>query len=204
MNGQRTLDVSHLPPYHISNHAPLFWGQIMLACIEGTMFLILVACYYYFRQRMDIWPGAGVQLPHVTLPTLALLPLLVSCAGSYYASESAKKGERMGMLVGLALNLLPAILFLALIVMEWRNFNFKWSTDAHGSVVWTMLGLFTLDAFADLCFTAVLILLILLGHDGPKQRLGAHVDSIIWYFIALIWIPLYVTIFWGPRIVGAP
>ena len=37
-----------------------------------------------------------------------------------------------------------------------------------------------------------------------KQRLGVHVDSVLWYFIVLIWLPLYVAIYWGPHIVGAP
>jgi cytochrome c oxidase subunit III len=60
------------------------------------------------------------------------------------------------------------------------------------------------DALADLAFTAVLILLLVLGYTGPKQRMGVHVDSILWYFIVLIWIPIYIAIFWGPRFAGAP
>jgi hypothetical protein len=43
-----------------------------------------------------------------------------------------------------------------------------------------------------------------LGRSGPKQRLGVHVDSVIWYFLVAIWIPMYVTIFWGPALVGTP
>ena len=69
-------------------------------------------------------------------------------------------------------------------------------------MVWTILGLHTLDMFADLLFTAILILAVARGHHSPRQRLGVHVDSIVWYFLVLIWIPLYVVIYWGPRLVG--
>jgi cytochrome c oxidase subunit III len=30
--------------------------------------------------------------------------------------------------------------------------------------------------------------------------LGVHVDSVVWYFLVAIWIPIYVVIYWGPRI----
>ena len=39
----RTLDLSHLPEFEISSNAPLWWGQAMLALIEGTMFGVLLA-----------------------------------------------------------------------------------------------------------------------------------------------------------------
>ncbi len=204
MIAQRSIDVSHLPPYDISSQAPLWWGQLFLAVIEGTMFAILIAMYFYYRLSVDVWPPPGEQLPHLGLSTLALVPLLVSCLGSYWASEAAKKNDRHGMIFGLTWNLVFAGTALALRLIVWHSFNFSWSSSIHGSMVWTILGLHTLDYVADLIFTAVLILILISGRVGPKQRLGVHVDSIVWYFIVLSWIPLYIVIYWGPRIVGAP
>src|SRR5579884_2242933 len=97
----KPLDVSHLEPYDISSQAPLWWGQVLLACIEGTMFCLLIAAYLYTRLRMDVWPPPGDQFPHLTLPTLALIPLIASAIGSYIASEGAKKNERGKMIFGL-------------------------------------------------------------------------------------------------------
>jgi heme/copper-type cytochrome/quinol oxidase subunit 3 len=70
--------------------------------------------------------------------------------------------------------------------------------------VWTILGIHTVDVFADLLFTMVLIVIFVMGKHGPKQRLGAHVDSIVWYFLVIIWVPAYVTLYWGPYFAGAP
>ncbi len=98
MREQKTLDVSDLEPYAISSQAPLWWGQACIVCIEGTMFGILIAAYFYVRLRMDVWPPPGDQFPHVLLPTLALIPLIGSAFGSYWASEAAKKDDRRGMI----------------------------------------------------------------------------------------------------------
>lgn len=204
MTASRTMDVSGLQPYEISNQATLFWGQVLLCAIEGSMFCILIAMYFYLRLGVDVWPPPGVQLPHVGAPTLALLPLLLSAVGSYWASEAAKRNDRAGMLLGLSSNLALALIFLGFRFYEWRNFNFNWAADAHGSIVWTILFLHTFDVVADLTMTLVLIILLAIGRYGEKQRLGVHVDSVVWYFLVGIWLPLYAVIFWGPHIVGAP
>jgi heme/copper-type cytochrome/quinol oxidase subunit 3 len=120
------------------------------------------------------------------------------------ASEAAKKNDVKGMVFGLLLNLVPGVIFLAFRFIGWWQWNFNWKTGAYGSIVWSLMWLHTLDTVADLVFTAVLVVLLLLGHTGPKQRLGVHVDSVLWYFIVLIWLPVYIVIFWGPRFAGAP
>src|SRR3569832_2339836 len=102
MIAQRTLDVSELPVGNVSEQAPLWWGQLMLALIEASIFFILLAMYFYIRLSMDVWPPPGIQLPPVRPATIALIPLLLSAAGSYIASEAAKEDDRGGMLLGLA------------------------------------------------------------------------------------------------------
>ncbi len=202
MTDVRTLDVSHLKPYDISNQSPLWWGQLLLAFIEGTMFAILIAAYFYTRLRMDVWPPPGDQYPHLLLPTLALVPLVLSCLGSYWASEAAKKNNRRGMILGLLLNLVLAGIALAMRIVEWHSLNFNWKNDIQGSYVWAFLGLHSFDYIGDLVFTAVLIVILLTGRYGPKQRLGVHVDTIVWYFLVAIWIPIYFVIYWGPVVAG--
>ena len=204
MIAQRVIDVSDLRTYEISSEAPLWWGQVFLAVIEGAMFAILIAMYFYIRLSLDMWPPPGVQLPPELLPALSVVVLVGSCAGSYLASEAAKRDDRRGMLRGLALNLLLAGIAMVLRAISWREWNFKWTTGAYGSITWTIMFLHTVDVAADLVFTIVLAAIVLVrGHDA-RTRLGVHVDSIVWYFLVAIWIPLYVTLYWGPHLVGAP
>jgi len=204
MTPTRTLELSGLPRYDISNRDPLFFGQVLLCCIEGSMFCILMAIYFYLRLSVDVWPPPGVQLPHVTAPTIALVPLFLSALGSYWASQGAKKNDRPAMLVGMIGNLILGFIFIGLRYREIATLNFKWSTDAFGTITWTILYLHTLDVIADLMMTVVLTVLIALNRYGPKQRIGVHVDSVVWYFLVAIWIPMYFVLYWGPRWVGTP
>lgn len=200
MTEPKTIDVSHLPPYDISSQAPLWWGQLLLAVIEGTMFCILMAAYFYVRLRMDVWPPPGDQYPHKLLATIGLIPLLLSCIGTYWASEAAKKDDRGGMIKGLLLNLLLAIVFFVIRVLDWYSLNFSYKADAFGTYMWTFLAVHSYDYAGDVIFTLVLLLLVLIGRHGPRVRLGVHVDSVVWYFLVIIWIPLYVIVYWGPTI----
>lgn len=204
MTATRVIDVSGLPPYEISNKAPLWFGQVLLCAIEGSLLCMLIAIYFYLRLSVDMWPPPGVQLPHVMAPTLAWVPLLASAVGSYWASEGAKRNDRRAMLSSLIANFVLGAIFVAIRAYEWRILNFNWAADVHGTIVWSILYLHTLDMVADLIMTLVLIVILALGRYGEKQRLGVHVDSVIWYFLVGIWIPLYAVIYWGPHIVGAP
>lgn len=204
MTSPRTLDVSELSPCLISNKSPLWWGQLLMCFIEGSVLFMLIAMYFYLRLSVDVWPPPGTQLPHRLLPTLALIPLLVSAAGSYWASEAAKKNDRWGMLKGMGLNVALGIGFLSLQFAAAKTLNFNWRTDVHGSIFWSVLFLHSLDTVGDILYTAVLIYAVASNRYGQKQRLGIHADSVLWYFIVAIWFPLYLVLFWGPHIVGAP
>jgi len=200
MTEPKTIDVSHLPPYDISNQAPLCWGQLLLAAIEGMMFCIVIAAFFYVRLRMDVWPPPGDQFPPRLMPTIALIPLFLSCIGTYWASEAAKKDDRSGMIKGLLLNLVLAIAFFVFRVLDWYSLNFSYKADAFGTYIWTFLALHSYDYVADMIFTLVLLIIALMGKHGPKMRLGVHVDSVVWYFLVIIWVPIYVVVYWGPKL----
>ena len=202
MSERRTLDVSGLPPYDISNNSPLFWGQALLCVIEGSLFCMLIATYFYLRLSVDVWPGPGIRLPDLTYSSWALLPLIASCAGAYLADEAAKKNDRGGMLLGSGLNLGLAGGFLVLRAIEWSSFNFTWASDAYGSIVWTIFFLHSYDIVADLLVTAVLMVIVAFGRYGPRQLIGVHVDSVLWYFLVGVWILFYGVIYWAPRLIG--
>jgi cytochrome c oxidase subunit I+III len=163
---------------------------------------MLIATYFYLRLQVDVWPAPGVRFPGLTLSSWALIPLLASCVGSYMASEAAKKNSHSGMLLGLGLNLGLGIVFLVLRALDWKSLNFTWASDAHGSIVWAILFLHSYDIVADLLMTAVLIVIVASGRYGPRQRIGVHVDSVLWYFLVGIWIPLYGVVYWAPKLIG--
>lgn len=104
------------------------------------------------------------------------------------------------MALGLALNLVLAAAFLVMRIFEWHSFSFSYKADLFGSYVWAFLALHSFDYVASMIETLVLFIIIVSGRYGEKQRLGVHVDSVIWYLVVVIWIPIYIVIYWGPHI----
>lgn len=204
MTGTRNFDAAALPSTVVSNQSPLWWGQLMMCFIEASMFLMLIAIYFYLRLSVDVWPPPGTQLPHLPWASAALVLLLLSAVPSYWASEAAEKNDVAGMLRNMILNVVLGFAFLAMRWMEVRKLNFTWATDAHGSIFWSILFLHSLDAVGDLVYTIVLIAIVARGRIGKRQVVGVHADSVVWYFIVAIWIPLYAVIYLGPHLVGAP
>ena len=164
------------------------------------MFSMLIATYFYYRLVLDIWPPSQVQLPGLLLPSINVLILVASCAPAYWASEGAKRNDPRAITLGLALNLALSLLFFALRIVEWRRFNFKWDSNVYGSIIWGILWLHSLDYVAGLLSTAVIFAIVLAGRTGENQRLGIHVDSLAWYFITAVWIPLYAIIYIAPHV----
>jgi cytochrome c oxidase subunit III len=203
MSSPRTMDVSALEPYDFSNQSPLWWGQFLMCVIEGVLFSMLIGVYFYLRLGLDVWPPPGVRSPNAWLASLALIPLLASCAGSYWADEAAKKNDRKGMIRGMVLNLVLAFAFLSLRAVDWNSFNFTWASDAHGSIVWAILFLHSYDIIADLLVTTVLLVIVVRGRYGEAQRIGVHVDSVLWYFLVGSWLPLYAVVYWAPHFLGS-
>ena len=74
------LDASQLPTVVFGPRATLWWGVVGLMVIEGTMFGVMAAAYYYLRGEALMWPPAGVVHPGVGLTTLSLAVLLASMA----------------------------------------------------------------------------------------------------------------------------
>jgi len=65
---------------------------------------MLIAIYFYLRLSVDVWLLRGRNCPGWKAD-LALLPLILSCFGSYWATEGAKKNDRPQMLTGMIANL---------------------------------------------------------------------------------------------------
>ena len=203
MNGRAVLDVSGLPPIAFKSRAPLWWGAWGIILIESTIFGLVIAAYFYIRLSTDVWPPPGTSYPGLLLPSIGLVLLILSCWPAHAATEAAIRNDVGGVKRNLLLNLALAVAALVLRLIEWRSLNFNWTASGYGSIVWMILGLHTFDYLGGLLETAVMVAIVFSGRLGDKQRGGVDVDSLTWYFIVAIWVPLYVVLYWMPYVIGA-
>ncbi len=194
------LDVSHLPPIAFGPRATIWWGVLGLLAIEGAMFAILLATYFYLRQNFSVWPPAGTPPPDLLAGTANMILLLASLWPMRIAHRAGFEEKRRLVWIALAICIVIGLVSIVLRAFEFSATHCRWYTNAYGSVVWTTLGMHLGHLIAS---TLENILLALLMRRGPVERkhfVDVNVNAIYWYFVVIGWLPVYAVLYFAPRV----
>ena len=93
-----------------------------------------------------------------------------------------------------------ASIVLVLRSLELMAHDFAWDNHPYGSIVWTMTGFHFVHVVSAIVGTAAVTWLAWRGYFTRERQLGVVVDTLYWYFVAGIWIPLYLVLYWEPRL----
>jgi heme/copper-type cytochrome/quinol oxidase subunit 3 len=195
MNGERTLDVSALPVGTADSRSLIWWGNLGMMVIEGTMFAMLVAVYLYFKNANLDWPPTVVPNPDLFLSTFNVVMLALSCLPALLADRGALRDSVAAIRIGLGLCILAGVAFLIIRVYAVSTLGYKWSDHAYGSVCWTMIGMHTFHMIAATCEASLLFIYTFLRPITKKQLLDVRATAVYWYFVALIWPPFYFIVY---------
>jgi cytochrome c oxidase subunit 3 len=192
------LDVSRLPTVTFGIRSATWWGIMGMMAIEGMVFVLMIASYFYLHSRSVEWP------PHSNPPalfwgTLNLGIFLLSAIPNEWYRRRARKGDTRAVQIGLVIMSLIAILSVVVRYFELRHLNTDWSIDAYGSAVWTLIGLHIVHLLTDLVDTVVLTVLFFTSMVEGKRFMDASENADYWYFVIVTWIPIYLVIYWAPR-----
>ena len=203
MNTPVTLDASQYPDYAFSHRAPVWWGMIGLVTVEATVFASLIASFFYLQINHAHWPPAGTKPPDLLLPTISTVLLIASTIPIYIAYKALKRGDNGPLKVWPWVSVILALTFLGLKAYEYSHVDFRWDTHSFGSFVWIIIGLHGTHVLAVILKTLVILYLAQKAYFTQERRLGVTVNGLYWYFVAIIWLPLYATIYLGSRIWNA-
>lgn len=196
---QRLLDVSGLPSYRLSHHSLMWWGIMGMIAIEGTVFALTVASYFYLWSQAPQWPLSSAP-PELRWGTLNVLVLLASVLPNHWAKKAGEDGNEPAIRLWLVVCALFGFLLIGIRALEFTTLNCRWDSDAYGSIVWLLLGLHTVHLVTDVYDTVVLAALfwLPLPHEG-KRHVDVSENGLYWYFVVFSWIPIYAVLYWVPR-----
>jgi cytochrome c oxidase subunit I+III len=197
---RRRVDVSHLPSVAAGPRATIWWGVLGLLAIEGTMFALLVASYFYLRQNYSTWPPLGTPPPDLAAGTANMALLLISVWPMRIAHRAGIDEKRRPIWIGLAVCTAVGFASIVLRAFEFRAMHCRWDTHAYGSIVWTTLGMHTGHLIASTWENVLIGLLMLRGPVERKHFVDTNVNAIYWYFVVLAWLPLYAMLYFAPRL----
>jgi cytochrome c oxidase subunit III len=192
------LDVSSLPTVHFGTHSLTWWGIMGMMAIEGTVFVLMIASYFYLHSRSVEWPPHR-NPPDLMWGTVNLALFLISAIPSEWYRRRARKGDLKAVQIGLVLVSLFGLAILGVRYLELLHLNTDWSIDAYGSAVWMLMGLHILHLVTDLVDTIVLTVLFFTSLVEGKRFMDAEENAAYWYFVVGFWIPIYLVIYWAPR-----
>lgn len=197
--GGDALDVSALPSHGFSHRSLMWWGTLGMIAIEGTVFVLVVMCYFYLRSHAQTWPMTA-RPPDLLWGTLNLVILLASAVPNQLAKKAGERYDVHGVRVWLGVTVAFGVALLAVRVMEFAALNVRWDSNAYGSVVWTLLGLHTAHLATDWADSVVLQVLFFKGPLTGKRFVDVSENSLYWYFVVGAWVPIYLVVYWGARV----
>ena len=204
MNATATIDVSKLPP-HVEDHtSPIWWGNLLLLCIETTMFAMLVGSYFYLRMNFTNWPpvrsdvGLYQTNPDLGFATANLLVLLASCVPMFIVDRACLRMNLRVVRLGMVAMVFIGLVTIALRFFEFSGLKFRWDDNAYGAIIWTTLGMHLLHLITGTSENLLMTLWVWLKGLDTKHARDVRVGAAYWYWIAGIWIPLYALIYFGP------
>jgi cytochrome c oxidase subunit 3 len=200
MKERMVADLSRLPAHGMQSASPTWWGTLAFMLLEGTGFALAIAIYLYLWSLASTWPIAA-PAPDLGPGTGLALLLVASVVPNYFVSKWAGAEDLRKVRIGIVVMSVIGILPLIVRAFEFSALNIRWDSNADGSVLWLMLGLHTTHLITDLADTLVLATIMFTRHAGNSRRFGDVQDNALyWNFVVISWLPLYVCIYWIPRL----
>jgi heme/copper-type cytochrome/quinol oxidase subunit 3 len=180
---------------------PLWWGTLGFIVIEGLSFVFSIAVYLYLQSQNTHWPLNPP--PALWWSSAILLLFLLSEIPNEWTKRAAAAHDLGKVRIGLLIMSGVAIVILGLRVFEFTTLNVRWDENAYGSIVWFLLALHTTHVMTDAGETFVMTALVFVGPIDVRRFSEVDDNQNYWHFVVLSWIPIYLTLYWIPRLLGS-
>ena len=193
------VDASRLPDTVFGARDLTWWGTLAFMAIEGVTLAVCAASYFYLWRNVPTWPP-GIHPPSWGLATAGVLLYLLSIPPMVRLSRAAThmdlRGVRRWLLVGCAFILLFAVVR----ALEFGTLGVSWSTNAYGSLLWTILGFHGTLVVIEVAEVIGLAIIMHRDDPEPKHFTDAADVAFYWYFLVASWLPLYAMVWLLPRL----
>jgi heme/copper-type cytochrome/quinol oxidase subunit 3 len=195
-----SIDVSRLPTVTFGTKGLMWWGTMAFMVIEGWTLGLTAMSWFYLRQNTEQWPPLRTPDPSLTIPTIALIIMLASLIPSWWTRQRATKLDRRGVALGLGVSGAIGVLLVVLRWFELWAINTRWDSNAYGSIAWLLVGLHGTLVLLDVADTIGLGVMFAKRELPPHYYSDTSDNTMYWFFTVLSWIPLYLIVYVGPRL----
>jgi len=168
-------------------------GVVVWLSSELMFFAGLFGTYFTLRAGTATWPPPEVHLD-VPRTAAATAVLVASSATMHLAVLAAERGDRRGLARGLVATAALGGLFLANLVLEYRELEFTISDHAYGSIFYLMTGFHGLHVLGGIAFMVGALGLVT-GRTQAPPGPPVAVCGYYWHFVDAVWIAMFATLY---------
>lgn len=174
----------------IGYRASGWWGAWFLVLSEASIFAYLFFAYFYYSvQPQAEWvPGERPSFTY-TAPQCAVI--LVGCASAWWANRSARRGERLMLLLALGATIVLGAGFIALQFLDWSDKPFTFASSAYSSIYFTTGGFHLAHVVVGWIAFVMLFVWSALGYFDPVRHVPITIGAFYWYFLAVVWLAVF-------------
>ena len=196
-----TEDLSDLPTHGFSHRSLTWWGVLGFMLIEGTAFGLAAAAYFFLMSHEQHWAPQPWLPPNLVAGTLFTVIILLSEIPNTMIKKAAEAYDVATVRALLPWMVVVGGLLIIIRGFEFNSLNVLWYENAYGSIIWALLLLHATHIGTDWVDTVVLWLLMRTPHgEEPRRLVDTDENSLYWRFVWLSWIPIYLLIYWVPRL----
>ncbi len=193
-----TLDVSGLPSVAFGHRNTTWLANVFYMAIEGMMFALMFATYFYLPTRSTDWPPGHLP-PSLEYGLANAVVFLLSIIPAWVVRKRAPQGDRLKIRNGLLVLTIFALATTMLRVFEFSALNCRWTDDAYSSTVWVLMGMHSGHLLTELIETMVLLAISFTPKMEGTRLADAAINSDYWYFVVVTGLMLDVLIYGTTR-----
>jgi heme/copper-type cytochrome/quinol oxidase subunit 3 len=193
-------DLAHLPTHAFGNRSLTWWGVVAYMLIEGGGFAIAGGAYFFLMSQESAWPPSSLP-PALLAGSLFTLIVLISEIPNTILKQAAQNQDIARTRRWIIILDLIGLILLIIRGFEFNMLNVRWNDSAYGSIVWALMLLHTVHILTDWVESVVLTALMFTPHGAAGRRfVDVTEDCVYWRFVWIAWLPIYVLIYWVPRL----
>jgi cytochrome c oxidase subunit 3 len=174
-----------------------WWGMALFIATEATLFVYLIAGYFYVGGSKPSWPPVT---PSIHITGINTILLLLSSGSAIVADRSVKRG-RIGALRGwLIVTIVLGAVFLTLQIHEYGTLAFHPQTNVYGSFFYLITGLHGAHVAAGILMLVYVLVRAFAGHFDAVHNYAVRNAILYWHFVDVVWLVVFTSLYLLPQL----
>jgi heme/copper-type cytochrome/quinol oxidase subunit 3 len=173
--------------------------MVLVIATEAMLFVYFLFGYYYLAS-MSRGAFATGGAPELSLVVPNTIVLLASSATMYWGERGIRQGDQRRLRIGMLATLILGAVFLTIQGIEYSRKSFGVSTNAYGSLFFTITGFHGAHVVVGLLMNAVVQIWAWRGLFARDRHLAVTNVAMYWHFVDIVWLAVFFSLYITPRL----